>query len=175
MKAWYSIADDRAAGFWSAVWKKCTVNQTNKSGLGVIILHRIYFFPKTFNLFILDHGSKNIIGNKITSRCMDHLMTTTVTGASRRRVAVISPSSREPLKLCYSGQSESCHAKVSWDQHTRATTIADEESRRSKGSDLQTPKRIWTKNGSKQIHRRSDGLNTAKSDGYTPPHALQRC
>ena len=73
---------------------------------------------------------------KITSRSVDHLATTTSTGTSRRRAIVIAPPSLEPGKPCCSRQSGSRRAKAPQDQRTRRATVADEEKRRSEGSNL---------------------------------------
>ena len=85
---------------------------------------------------------------------MDHLATTTSTGASRRRAAIIAPPSLEPGKPCCGRQSESRRAKAQEDQRTRTTIAADEEKSRIEGSNLKTQEHILTKARSMWIHRR---------------------
>ena len=116
-------------------------------------------------------GIQEII--KITSISVNHLTTTTSTEASRWRRAVIAPPLLESGKPCCSRQSGIHRAKAPQDQRTRTATIADEEKRRSKASNMQTHERRRTKPdpiGSTEDNHRP---NLARSVEDTPPHALQ--
>jgi hypothetical protein len=93
----------------------------------------------------LNSGTQSFKVIKITNRLLDHLATTTNTRASRKCDTVLALPSRSQAKLTVVefvviGRQTSHCDKASKDQRTRATTITNDDNRRSKETELKPHK-----------------------------------
>ena len=92
---------------------------------------------------------------------INHLATSTSTGASQKCAVIIAPPSSESDKLCCHKRSGNCRAKIPKDQRIRTTTVNNEEKRRSEGSNLLTYGRRLDPNKSTEEKHRPNPARSA--------------